>query len=41
MDKYLQSEMFEKTPPTEEELTTMADYLLWGKDPNTGLNGKQ
>ena len=19
----------------------MADYLLWGKDPNTGLNGKQ
>jgi hypothetical protein len=19
----------------------MADYILWGKDPNTGLNGKQ
>lgn len=28
-------------PPTEDELETMADYLLWGKDPNTGLNGKQ
>lgn len=33
--------MFVKSPPTEEELQTMADYLLWGKDPITGKNGKQ
>ena len=33
--------MFQQTPPTEDELETMADYLLWGKDPSTGLNGKQ
>lgn len=41
LDKYLQNEIFIKRPPDEEELQTMADYLLWGKDPVTGLNGKQ
>ena len=41
LEKYLTSEMFQQTPPTEEELATMADYILWGKDPVTGLNGKQ
>ena len=40
LDKYLQSEVFAKYPPTDDELTTMADYVLWGKDEN-GLNGKQ
>lgn len=40
LDKYLASEMFQRNPPTEDELATMADYLLWGKDPETGLNGK-
>jgi hypothetical protein len=33
--------MFQKTPPTEDELATMSDYILWGKDPVTGLNAKQ
>ena len=41
LEKYLQSEMFQKREPDEDELATMADYLLWGKDPVTGLNGKQ
>jgi hypothetical protein len=41
LDKYLQNEIFIKRPPDEEELQTMADYLLWGKDPITGLNVKQ
>lgn len=30
-----------RRPPTEEELETMANYILWGKDPITGLNAKQ
>ena len=41
LEKYLQSEMFQKREPDEDELATMADYLLWGKDPVTGKNGKQ
>jgi hypothetical protein len=40
LNTYLQRPEFIKLPPTEAELETMADYLLWGKDPNTGLNGK-
>lgn len=39
--EYLTSEIFQKTPPTEEELSTIADYILWGKDPVTGKNAKQ
>ena len=27
--------------PNEAELETMANYILWGKDPQTGLNVKQ
>ena len=41
LEQYLQSDMFKQRPPDEEELETMADYLLWGKDPVTGKNGKQ
>ena len=41
LEKYLQSPIFEKAPPTEDELSTMADYILWGKDPVTGKNAKQ
>ena len=40
LDKYLLQPQFVKEPPTEEELETMANYLLWGKDPTTGLNAK-
>ena len=27
--------------PNEEELDMMGKYILWGKDPDTGLNGRQ
>lgn len=40
-NKYLNQEQFQKHPPTEEELETIANYILWGKDPQTGLNSKQ
>ena len=30
-----------KDPPNEEELDMMGKYILWGKDPITGKNGKQ
>lgn len=39
--EYLQQPQFIKKPPTEDELETMGNYLLWGKDPVTGLNAKQ
>lgn len=41
LDQYLQQPQFVAKPPTEEELETMGNYLLWGKDPETGLNAKQ
>lgn len=41
LDEYLQRPEFMKKPPTEDELETMGNYLLWGKDPITGLNAKQ
>lgn len=41
LEEYLQHPEFIKRPPTEEELETMSNYLLWGKDPITGLNSKQ
>lgn len=41
LDQYLQQPQFITRPPTEEELETMGNYLLWGKDPETGLNAKQ
>ena len=39
--EYLNSPMFKSYPPTEDELETMGNYLLWGKDRATGLNAKQ
>lgn len=41
LNEYLQQPQFMKKPPTEDELETMGNYLLWGKDPVTGLNAKQ
>jgi hypothetical protein len=38
LDNYLLSETFVKYPPTEDELEMMGNYVLWGKDPATGLN---
>lgn len=32
LDKYIKDKIFDKKPPTEDELETMANYLLWGKD---------
>jgi hypothetical protein len=39
LEQYLQQKQFVDFPPTEDELCTMGDYLLWGKDEN-GKNGK-
>ena len=41
LNEYLTRPEFTKRPPTEDELETMGNYLLWGKDPTTGLNAKQ
>lgn len=41
LDIYLKRPEFQDRPPTEEELETMGNYLLWGKDRQTGLNAKQ
>lgn len=41
LDNYLRSEIFTKYPPTEDELEMMGNYVLWGKDPVTGLNSQQ
>lgn len=41
LEEYLRRPEFIKRPPTNEELETMGNYLLWGKDPITGLNAKQ
>lgn len=38
LNKYIKSINF---TPNEKELETMANYVLWGKDPETGLNVKQ
>lgn len=38
LNKYISTLKF---VPNETELETMANYILWGKDPNTGLNVKQ
>ena len=40
LKQYIKEETFEKRPPTEEELETMANYLLWGQDED-GLNPDQ
>ena len=41
LNKYLEQQQFEWDDMTEEELETMSKYVLWGKDPATGKNGKQ
>lgn len=41
LDIYLLEPQFTQKPPTEEECETLANYLLWGKDRQTGLNAKQ
>ena len=40
LQQYMEEDIFEKRPPTEEELETMANYLLWGQDED-GLNPDQ
>lgn len=41
LENYLAQEQFIQRPPTADELETMGNYLLWGKDPKTGLNAQQ
>ena len=40
LSTYLTSPLFLSSPPTEEELETMANYVLWGKNEN-GQNLEQ
>ena len=40
VDEYITQPQFLKKPPTEDELETMANYILWGKDED-GLNCTQ
>lgn len=41
LNTYLTREEFKKKPLTETELETLASYILWGKNPQTGKNIKQ
>lgn len=41
VENYLQSPTFAHNPPTHAELDTMTNYILWGKDKTSGLNGRQ
>ena len=40
VDQYVQRPEFIRAPLTEDELETIANYILWGKDPD-GLNVTQ
>jgi len=40
LTEYINEDIFEKRPPNEDELETMANYLLWGQDED-GLNPDQ
>ena len=40
VEQYVQSPQFQKIPLNENELETIANYILWGKDPD-GLNVTQ
>lgn len=40
VEQYVQSPQFQKVPLNENELETIANYILWGKDPD-GLNVTQ
>lgn len=41
IESYITKKQFQVRPLTPDELETIANYLLWGKDPVTGLNAKQ
>ena len=41
LTNYLAQPQFTSRPPNDEELEMMANYVLWGKDPSTGLNAQQ
>jgi hypothetical protein len=34
VDEYIQRPEFIRSPLTEDELETIANYILWGKDPD-------
>lgn len=40
VDQYVQRPEFQRVPLTEDELETIANYILWGKDPD-GMNCTQ
>lgn len=38
VDEYLKRDEFKRRPPTSDELETIANYILWGKNPLSGKN---
>ena len=38
---YIKQPQFIKNPLTSSEIDTIANYILWGKDPKTGKNAAQ
>lgn len=41
VNKYIEEPQFKQSPLSTQELETIANYILWGKDRNTGLNPRQ
>lgn len=41
IEAYLQEPQFISRPPTADELEMIGNYILWGKNPKTGLNAQQ
>lgn len=41
LNQYLTEDTFQKKAPTDDELEMMGNYLLWGKDPESGKNAVQ
>lgn len=41
VNEYTKQKQFQQKPLTPKELETIANYILWGKDPQTGKNVKQ
>ncbi len=41
VQEYTKQKRFQLNPLTQKELETIANYILWGKDPLTGKNVKQ
>lgn len=41
VNKYIEKKEFAANPLTNQEIETIGNYILWGKDRKTGLNPRQ